>query len=214
MDWGWRTADWGLGLRLAASLAVVTAVWALPAAAQTPFPSEPPKPGAPRDFRVPEPKRFTLDNGLQVALVPWGNMPKVRVTLDVRTGNAFEKASEVWLADLTGDLMREGTADAHRHRDLDRSRAHGRLARHRRRRRSDHDRRRRAERVRRRDRGARRRRGPQPEVPGVGARSAQGEPVARPGGRAEPAAAARARRSSARCSTATIPTDGCSRPTR
>jgi predicted Zn-dependent peptidase len=28
----------------------------------------------------------------------------------MRTGNAFEKADEVWLADLTGDLMREGTS--------------------------------------------------------------------------------------------------------
>jgi zinc protease len=86
---------------------------ALPALAQqTPstFPSEPPKPGPPSDFRVPEPKRFTLANGLEVALVSWGNMPKVRVTLNLRTGNAFEKATEVWLADLTGDLMREGTA--------------------------------------------------------------------------------------------------------
>jgi zinc protease len=79
-------------------------------AAQSQFPSEPPNPGPPRDFRVPEPKRFTLDNGLQVALVPWGNMPKARVTLTVRTGNAFEKPNEVWLADLTADLMREGTA--------------------------------------------------------------------------------------------------------
>src|SRR3954471_2579492 len=74
------------------------------------FPAEAPKPGTPRDFRVPEPRRFTLDNGLQVALVQWGEMPKVRVTLDVRTGNAFEKRNEVWLADLTGDLIREGTA--------------------------------------------------------------------------------------------------------
>jgi predicted Zn-dependent peptidase len=74
------------------------------------FPATPPKPGTPRDFKVPEPKRFTLDNGLQVALVQWGTMPKVRVTLSARTGNAFEKANEVWLADLTGDLMREGTA--------------------------------------------------------------------------------------------------------
>ena len=56
------------------------------------FPSEPPTPGAPRDFRVPEARRFTLDNGLQVALVPWGNMPKVRVTLTIRSGNAFERA--------------------------------------------------------------------------------------------------------------------------
>ena len=73
------------------------------------FPSEPPKPGAPKDFSVPQPKRFTLDNGLQVALVTWGNMPKVRMSLTIRSGNAFEKASEIWLADLTGELLREGT---------------------------------------------------------------------------------------------------------
>jgi zinc protease len=85
---------------------------AKPAAARSgtaPFPAEPPKPGVPRDFKVPEPKRFTLDNGLSVALVQWGTMPKARVTLSMRTGNAFEQANEVWLADLTGDLMREGT---------------------------------------------------------------------------------------------------------
>jgi zinc protease len=80
-----------------------------PAATAATFPAEPPKPGVPRDFKVPEPKRFTLDNGLQVALVQWGTMPKVRVTLTTRTGNAFEKADEVWLADLTGNLIREGT---------------------------------------------------------------------------------------------------------
>jgi zinc protease len=90
-------------------VALITAV-TVSVTAQDQFPSDPPKPGEPRDFRVPEPKRFTLDNGLQVAMVQWGNMPKVRVTLAVRSGNAFEKANEVWLADLTGDLMREGTA--------------------------------------------------------------------------------------------------------
>ena len=81
-----------------------------PVGTATTFPAEPPKPSTPRDFKVPEPKRFTLDNGLQVALVQWGTMPKVRVTMRVRTGNAFEKADEVWLSDLTGDLMREGTS--------------------------------------------------------------------------------------------------------
>lgn len=81
----------------------------VPAADAGRFPAEPPKPGSPRDFAVPAPKRFTLDNGLQVALVQWGTMPKMRVSLRVRTGNAFEKADEVWLADLTGDLLREGT---------------------------------------------------------------------------------------------------------
>jgi predicted Zn-dependent peptidase len=93
--------------RFLIAAAMLGAVMSL--AAQGQFPSEPPKPGPPRDFRVPEPKRFTLDNGLQVALVQWGNMPKVRFTLTLRTGNAFEKANEVWLADLTADLMREGT---------------------------------------------------------------------------------------------------------
>ena len=34
----------------------------------------------------------------------------------MRTGNAFEKANEVWLADLTGDLMREGTTTRDRRR--------------------------------------------------------------------------------------------------
>jgi zinc protease len=77
--------------------------------AQQAFPAEPPKPSAPRDFKVPEPRRFTLENGLEVAMVQWGTMPKVRVSLVIRTGNAFEAADQVWLADLTGDLMREGT---------------------------------------------------------------------------------------------------------
>lgn len=94
---------------LAVAFATLVIGSSTPGWAQSQFPSEPPKAGEPRDFRVPEAKRFTLDNGLQVALVPWGNMPKVRVTLTVRTGNAFEKADEVWLADLTGDLLREGT---------------------------------------------------------------------------------------------------------
>lgn len=85
-------------------LAIVAAV-----ALSQQFPSEPPKPGTPKDFRVPEPRHFTLDNGLQASLVQWGEMPKVRVTLVVRTGNAFEGANEVWLSDLTGSMIREGT---------------------------------------------------------------------------------------------------------
>jgi zinc protease len=92
-------------------LLTLFAVMAAAAGAQQPpaFPSTPPQPGTPRDFRVPEPHRVTLENGLEVAFVQWGDIPKVRVSLAVRTGNAFEGADEVWLSDLTGDLMREGT---------------------------------------------------------------------------------------------------------
>lgn len=91
-------------------LVAVCVATAATAMAQAPFPAEPPTPGTPRDVRLPEPKRFTLDNGLAVSMVQWGNMPKVRLTLSLRSGNAFEKANEVWLADLTGSLLREGTA--------------------------------------------------------------------------------------------------------
>jgi zinc protease len=73
------------------------------------FPAAPPKAAPARDFEVPAPKRFTLDNGLEVALVQWGTIPKAYVSLTVRSGNVFESANTVWLADLTGRLMREGT---------------------------------------------------------------------------------------------------------
>lgn len=93
---------------LVLGLAALTAAAAM--AQQAAFPSTPPKPGPAPDFHVPTPTRFTLDNGLEVAMVAWGTIPKVQVTLDVRSGNVFEAADHVWLADLTGKLMREGTA--------------------------------------------------------------------------------------------------------
>ena len=69
----------------------------------------PPAPGKPKGFSVPTPKTFTLDNGMGVTLVQYGTVPKVSISLAVRTGNVDEKANEVWLADLTGDFLSEGT---------------------------------------------------------------------------------------------------------
>ena len=69
----------------------------------------PPPTGTPRGFQVPAPRTFSLDNGLKVSFVSYGTMPKVTVELAVRAGNAQEAADQVWVADLTGDLMREGT---------------------------------------------------------------------------------------------------------
>ena len=69
----------------------------------------PPPPAAPKGFSLPAPKTFTLDNGMGVTFVSYGTVPKVSVSLAVRTGNVDEKAGEVWLADLTGDLLTEGT---------------------------------------------------------------------------------------------------------
>ena len=76
--------------------------------AQTPK-EKPPAPGPARDFSVPAPKSFTLDNGLSVTMVAYGNTPKANVVLYVAAGNSYEKADEVWLGDLTAQLMREGT---------------------------------------------------------------------------------------------------------
>lgn len=70
----------------------------------------PPPGGEPRDFRIPETRSFALPNGMRVTLAPYGWLPKVTVQLAVRAGNVNEAADQVWLADLTGDLMMEGTA--------------------------------------------------------------------------------------------------------
>lgn len=69
----------------------------------------PPAPGTPKDFQLPSPREFTLDNGLEVTLVPYGTVPKVTVELSVRAGNASEAPNQIWLADLAGELMQEGT---------------------------------------------------------------------------------------------------------
>lgn len=71
--------------------------------------SKPPAPGTPKDFKLPEKKTFALNNGLNATLVPYGAIPKVNINVIIKTGNIHEGANEVWLADLTGNLMREGT---------------------------------------------------------------------------------------------------------
>jgi zinc protease len=70
----------------------------------------PPAPGTPRNFAIPEVRRFALPNGLQVRLVPYGEVPKVTVRLVTQTGNIDERSGETWLADITGAMMEQGTA--------------------------------------------------------------------------------------------------------
>lgn len=72
--------------------------------------STPPAGGAPKSFNVPKRETFTLKNGLKVSLIPYGSIPKVTVQAVVRAGNINEGENQTWLADLTGSLMKEGTA--------------------------------------------------------------------------------------------------------
>jgi len=69
----------------------------------------PPPGGTPKDFKLPEKQVNTLTNGLRSTLVHYGALPKVDVQLIIKTGNVHEGENEVWLGDLTGLLMKEGT---------------------------------------------------------------------------------------------------------
>ena len=79
----------------------------LPVAAQQR--QSPPAGGPPKPFNVPAHETYVLPNGLKVTLVPYGNYPKVTVSLVVRAGNLNEPADLTGLADLAGNLMKEGT---------------------------------------------------------------------------------------------------------
>ena len=46
---------------------------------------------------------------MKVSLVPYGNIPKVTVSLALRSGNIDETSDKLGLADITGELMKEGT---------------------------------------------------------------------------------------------------------
>ncbi|HET8966957.1 MAG TPA: pitrilysin family protein, partial [Candidatus Acidoferrum sp.] len=69
----------------------------------------PPAGGPPKPFNVPAHESYALPNGMKVTLVPYGNLPKVTLSLVVRTGNLNEPADMPGLADLAGKLMKEGT---------------------------------------------------------------------------------------------------------
>lgn len=69
----------------------------------------PPPGGTARDFTLSEKKLAHYSNGLQSTLVHYGEIPKTTVSLIIKTGNVHEGPQQVWLADLTGRLLREGT---------------------------------------------------------------------------------------------------------
>src|SRR3984893_17904379 len=82
------------------------------ASAQAPAASQkqtPPAGGPSKPFNVPAHESFTLPNGMRVTLVPYGNIPKVAVSLAIRSGNLNEPQEVLGVADLTGEFLKEGT---------------------------------------------------------------------------------------------------------
>ncbi|HEX6881164.1 MAG TPA: pitrilysin family protein [Terriglobales bacterium] len=69
----------------------------------------PPAGGPPKPFKLPAKQTFTLPNGIEVTMVPYGTTPKVFVSAMIRAGNINEGPEQTWLADLTGELLKEGT---------------------------------------------------------------------------------------------------------
>ena len=86
--------------------ALACALFAVPAAAQ---PRElPPAPGTPAEFRLPARETLRLGNGLAMTFIDYGNVPKVTVYAVVRTGS-IDEGRDTWLADVTVDMLKEGT---------------------------------------------------------------------------------------------------------
>src|ERR1043166_9846387 len=95
---------------LTKKIAIAAATFALgtlPLAAQQK--QTPPAGGPPKPFNVPAHESYALPNGMKVTLVPYGNLPKVTLSLVVRSGNLNEPADMPGLADMVGKLMKEGT---------------------------------------------------------------------------------------------------------
>ncbi|MBD1825815.1 insulinase family protein [Cyanobacteria bacterium FACHB-DQ100] len=79
-----------------------------PAIAETPKHYTDLKFTPPPEIRVPEYTRFQLQNGMIVYLMEDHELPLVSGTALVKTGDRFEPANQVGLAELTGTVMRSG----------------------------------------------------------------------------------------------------------
>jgi zinc protease len=74
-----------------------------------PFRQQPPSAAAEPVFHPPRWKRFKLKNGLDVFLVEMHDLPLVDFNLMVKTGGAANPPDRAGLADLTANMLDEGT---------------------------------------------------------------------------------------------------------
>jgi zinc protease len=100
--------------RVAAIFAACVALWAGPrVAAQQPegqaLPPPPVPVGPPPQLVLPRTQSFTISNGLPVRLLEIHALPVVQVDLVLLSGAASESLDRAGVADLTADLLDEGT---------------------------------------------------------------------------------------------------------
>ncbi|HEY6189793.1 MAG TPA: pitrilysin family protein [Pyrinomonadaceae bacterium] len=70
----------------------------------------PPPPSAPRSVTLPKPVEKTLKNGLRVIVIERGEVPLAAAQLLIKTGGEADPPELAGLANLTADLLTEGTA--------------------------------------------------------------------------------------------------------
>ena len=70
----------------------------------------PPAIGTPRVFQLPPRSDVVLDNGLRLTMVPMGAVPKVTITVVVRTGS-LDEGPHNGLADFVGEYLKEGAGE-------------------------------------------------------------------------------------------------------
>lgn len=74
-----------------------------------PFRQQPPEAGPEPEFRVPAFKRWKQRNGIEVILAETGDLPLVDIHLVVKTGGGANPPQSPGLADLTANMLDEGT---------------------------------------------------------------------------------------------------------
>ena len=60
------------------------------------------------DIRIPDIKRVTLANGMQLFLLEDHELPLINMSAMIRTGSVYEPDDKIGLADITGTVMRTG----------------------------------------------------------------------------------------------------------
>lgn len=71
------------------------------------------------ETKPPVPQRFELDNGMIVYLMEDHEFPIIDIALTIRTGDIYEPAEKVGLANITGSVMRTGGTTSRTGDELD-----------------------------------------------------------------------------------------------
>ncbi|PSQ86297.1 MAG: insulinase family protein [Bacteroidetes bacterium QS_3_64_15] len=64
------------------------------------------------DFKVPEPERVELENGMTIFLLEDSELPQVNATARIGVGSVYEPAEKRGLASITGTVMRTGGTES------------------------------------------------------------------------------------------------------